>query len=167
MLLNAAESPGTIPDVVQARVLAEPRAAAALDGFTFCLDGAGPKCATPVTPNQIDAGLRNSRDRAQSCRYWEVSKQSGPALKNHLVQLLDLRNRVARDMGYSSLFGLQVADYGMSVNEMMQLMDRTVADMTPLYDEMLKCGRRTLAARYKQPVPAEQIPAHWIGNRWA
>ncbi|MCC6538078.1 MAG: M2 family metallopeptidase [Bryobacterales bacterium] len=167
VLLNAAESPGTIPDVVQARVLAEARAAAALDGFTFCLNGAGPKCAAPVTPNQIDAVLRDSRDLAQRRRYWDISKQSGPALKNHLVQLRDLRNRVAREMGYSSFFGLQVADYGMSVTEMMQLMDKTVADMSPLYEEMLKYARRTLAARYKQPVPAEHIPAHWVGNRWA
>ena len=167
ILLSAAEYPGTIPDVVQARVLAEARSAAAMDGFTFCLEGSGPKCAKPVTTNEIDSVLRESKDLAQRQKIWEVSKQIGPALKTNLVELRDLRNRTARELGYSSYFHLQVADYGMSVPEMMQLMDKTIADMAPIYEEMHKYARRTLAQRFKQPIPAARIPAHWIGNRWA
>jgi peptidyl-dipeptidase A len=167
ILLSAAEFPGTIPDIVQARVLAEARGAAAMDGFTFCMEGTGPKCAKPISTNEIDTILRDSKDLAQRRRVWEVSKQIGPVLKSQLVELRDLRNRTARELGYSSFFHLQVADYGMTVAEMMQLMDKTVADLRPMYEEMHKYARRTLAQRYKQPVPAERIPAHWIGNRWA
>lgn len=168
ILLNAAESPGTIPEVVQARVQAEARAAAAMDGFTFCLEGAAAaKCAKPVTPNEIDQVLRESKDLAQRKKYWEVSKQAGPVLKTNLIELRDLRNKAARELGYSSYFHLQVADYGMTVPEMMQLMDKTVADLAPLYSELHTYARRKLAERYQQPVPAERIPAHWINNRWA
>ena len=111
VLLSAAEYPGTIPDVVQARVLAEARGAAAMDSFTFCLEGSGPKCAKPVTTNEIDSVLRDSKDLAQRQKIWEVSKQIGPALKGNLLELRDLRNRTARELGYSSYFHLQVADY--------------------------------------------------------
>ena len=165
ILLSAAESPGTIPDVVQARVEAEARLTALLDGFTFCLERRGDKCVKPVTPNEIDDLLLNSRDLAQRRKVWEVSKQNGPVLKKGLAELRDLRNKVARQLGYSSYFHLQVADYGMTVAEMMRLMEQAVRDARPLYDQLHLYARRKLAERYKQAVP-EKIPAHWLGDRW-
>src|SRR5688500_14790291 len=53
ILLRAAGYPGTIPDVVKARVEAESRQSATQDGFTFCLERvkAGEKCPTPLTAN--------------------------------------------------------------------------------------------------------------------
>ncbi|MBK5294684.1 MAG: M2 family metallopeptidase [Acidobacteriia bacterium] len=165
ILLNAAESPGTIPDVVQARIQAEARLSAVLDGFTFCMEPRGGKCAKPTDPNRIDEALLKSRDLSERRKYWEVSKQTGPALKAGLGELRDLRNRVSKELGYSSYFHLQVADYGMSVNEMIQLMDKTLLDLKPLYGQLHLYARNKLSQRYKQPVP-ERIPAHWIGNRW-
>jgi len=165
ILLNAAESPGTIPEIVQSRIQAEARLAATLDGFTFCLEERGGKCVKPVTPNDIDEVLRTSTDMAARRKYWEVSKQTGPALKQGLAELRDLRNRVAKELGYSSYFHLQVADYGMTVAEMVQLMDKSLGDLKPLYDQLHLYARRRLAARFKQPAP-ERLPAHWIGNRW-
>ena len=165
ILLNAAESPGTIPDVVQARVEAEARLTAVIDGFVFCMEKRGDKCVKPITPNEIDDVLVSSRDLVQRKRVWEVSKQDGPALKKGLAELRDLRNKVARQLGYSSYFHLQVADYGMSVAEMMRLMEQAVRDAKPLYDQLHLYARRKLAERYKQPVP-EKIPAHWLGDRW-
>ena len=165
ILLNAAEYPGTIPDVVQARVQAEARTGAIQDGFTFCLERKGEKCIKPITPNQIDQVLEESTNLAERQKVWGVSKQSGPALKKSLIELRELRNRVASEMGYSSFFHLQVADYGMTVDEMIQLMDRVLADSKPLYQQLSLYARKRLAERYKQPVP-EQIPAHWLGNRW-
>ncbi len=166
ILLTAAESPGTIPEVVNRRVETEARLAALMDGFTFCLEKRGDKCAKPVTPNQIDEVLLDSRNLPERLKYWEVSKQSGPVLKPGVAELRDLRNRVARELGYTSYFHLQVADYGMSVNEMMQLMDKTVEDLRPLYEQLHLFARRKLADRYQQPAP-KAIPAHWVGNRWA
>jgi peptidyl-dipeptidase A len=165
ILLNAAESPGTIPDVVQARVEAEARLSAVLDGFDFCLERRGKKCLKQTTPNEIDDALLNSRDLSERRKYWEVSKQTGPVLKKGLAEVRELRNRVATELGYSSYFHLQVADYGMTVAEMMQLMEKTIRETKPLYQQLHLYARRKLAERYNQPVP-EQIPAHWLANRW-
>ncbi|MEX2264010.1 MAG: M2 family metallopeptidase [Bryobacteraceae bacterium] len=165
ILLAAAEFPGTIPDVVQARVAAEARAGAILDGFTFCMERQGEKCVKTTTPNQIDDTLDRSRQLAERRKVWEVSKQTGPALKQSLAELRDLRNRVAAELGYSSFFHLQVADYGMSVAEMVGLMDGILKETRPLYDQLHRYARHKLATRYGQPVP-EKIPAHWLGNRW-
>jgi peptidyl-dipeptidase A len=165
ILLNAAESPGTIPEIVQARVEAEAHASAILDGFSFCLERKGDKCVKLTNPNEIDDALLKSRNLAEREKIWEVSKQTGPALKKPLAELRDLRNRVSTELGYSSYFHLQVADYGMSVAEMMQLMDNTVRDVAPLYQQLHLYARRKLAGRYQQPAP-KRIPAHWLTNRW-
>ncbi len=79
---------------------------------------------------------------------------------------MSLRNRVAREMGYRSYFALKVADYGMTVDEMMKLLDDAIATTKPLYDGLHCWAKNQYAARYKRPAP-KLIPAHWIGNRWA
>ncbi len=164
ILLFAAECPGTIPDVVAARVAAEARQAATQDGFQFLIHRAG-EAAKPITPNQIDDLLQTSTNLDERRLVWETSKQSGPVLKQGLLELRDLRNRVAREMGYSSYFGLQVAAYGMTVPEMMNLNAQLVRELRPLYEQLHCWARYQMAARYHQPVP-KLIPAHWLNNRW-
>ena len=110
--------------------------------------------------------LKKSRDLNERQRIWTVSKEIGRPLKPGLIELVKLRNQVAREMGYHSYFALKVADYGMTVDEMMKLLDDTLATTKPLYDGLHCWAKNQLAARYKRPAP-KLIPAHWIGNRWA
>ena len=124
VLMAAAEYPGTIPEVVAARVSAEAEQSAILDSFEFCAERSGERCVEVVTPNQIDQVLVTSEDEAERRKIWEVAKQTGPALKQGIGELRDLRNQVAQEMGYDSFFALQVDDYGMTVNEMMAMMER-------------------------------------------
>ncbi|HVZ86801.1 MAG TPA: M2 family metallopeptidase [Polyangia bacterium] len=167
LLLGAAESPGTIPEVVTRRVEAEARQAGIMDGFTFCLAPTkGGGCARPITANEIDDILRKSRDLPERLKVWNASKEIGRPLKPGLVELVKLRNQVAREMGFNSYFALQVADYGMTVDEMMKLLDDALATTKPLYDGLHCMAKYDLAARFKRAAP-RLIPAHWIGNRWA
>jgi peptidyl-dipeptidase A len=168
LLLSAAENPGTIPEVVAKRVGAEAKLSGVLDGYTFCLQPkAGGGCLKPVNTNAIDEILLKSRDLAERQRAWTASKDIGKPLKPGLVELVGLRNQVAREMGWSSYFALKVADYGMTVDEMMKLLDDTLATTKPLFDGLHCWAKNTLAARYKQKNVPRLIPAHWIGNRWA
>lgn len=165
--LAAAETPATLPDMVARRVAAEARQSAVLDGYGFCLQrNAAGRCVRPVSANDLDELLRKSRVLKERELAWTASKEIGRKLKPGLVELQELRNGLARELGYGSFYALQVADYGMSVAEMMALMDRTLAAVAPLYDQLHCFAKHTLAARFKQPVP-RQLPAHWIGNRWA
>ncbi len=166
VLLNAAESPGTIPEIVAARVEAESRQSSALDSYEFCLERRGEGCARPTTPNEMDDLLKSSRDLAERLRVWEACKEIGPVLKPGLIRLRDLRNRVARAMGHASYFDLQVADYGMTTEEMMAMLEGWIREIRPLYEQLHCYAKHELAARYGQP-PPRRIPAHWIGNRWA
>jgi peptidyl-dipeptidase A len=165
--LAAAENPGTIPEVVSQRIEAEARQSAVLDSYTFCLQPlAGGKCGRATSANEIDQILRYSRVLAERERAWTASKEIGRPLKPGLLELQALRNQIARAMGYQSFFALHVADYGMTVDEMMALMNATLEAARPLYDGLHCFAKHALADRFKRPVP-KLIPAHWLGNRWA
>ena len=160
VLLNAAEGPMTNPKLVANRIAAETAQASTLNGFTFQLDG------KPITANEIDHLLQTSTNLAQRRAVWEASKQSGVALKPGLARLRGLRNGVARELGYPDYFALQVADYGMTTEEMVRLQDDFMRELRPLYLQLHTWVKYELAGKYGQPVP-KRIPAHWLNNRWS
>ena len=159
-LLNAAEGPMTNPELVGQRIAAETAQASTLNGFQFRLNGSN------VVANDLDRVLNNSVNLSERQAAWEASKLTGPALKPGLVKLQGLRNAVARELGHSNYFALQVAGYGMTADEMVTLNDNFLRDIRPLYLQLHTWAKYKLAAKYHQPVP-KRIPAHWINNRWA
>ena len=163
--LKAAEAPATIPDVVKARTEAEARQGATQDGFVYTRERPGQPAEHP-SANDLDRALLESRDLAERKVVWETSKTIGGPLRDGLLKLRDLRNRVAREFGFDSFFGLQVADYGMTVDQMIKLCDGIVAEVRPLYEQLHAWAGRTLASRYDAPAPDGPIPAHWLPNRW-
>ncbi len=161
----AAHHPGTLPETVDALIRAEAAQNDALYGFEFqlALPGRPPRA---ITPNDLDGLMAAARDLDERQAIWECGKSIGPELQDGLAELQRRRNEVARAMGFSSFFGLEVADYGMSSAEMMALMDELLAGLRPLYEQLHCWARHELARRYGQPVP-RRLPAHWLDNRWA
>jgi peptidyl-dipeptidase A len=160
VLLNAAEGPMSNPKLVADRIAAETRQASVLNSFEFKLHG------KTVTANDIDNLLQSSTDLAERQAVWTASKESGVALRDGLVKLRDLRNGVAKEMGYPDYFSLQVARYGMTADEMIALNDDFMRVLRPLYLQLHTWAKYKLAEKYHQPVP-KLIPAHWINNRWS
>ena len=166
MLLLAAQAPQTDPDLARRRVAAEAAQSARLDGFQFCLDRQPDgTCPHPVITNDLDRLLMESTELSERQRAWEASKEVGTTLRDGLVELRDLRNGVAREMGYHDYFELMVSNYGMTVDEMMELLARLVDEVRPLYAQLHCWARHRYAERYHAEVPTT-LPAHWIGNRW-
>ena len=162
--LRAAEAPGSIPEVVKARTEAEARQSATQDGFQYLAphrDG-----GKIYSANEIDDVLVTSRDLGEREAVWALSKTIGGALRPGILKLRDLRNRVARELGFDDFFALQVADYGMTSAQMISLCDSFVADVKPLYDQLHTWAKHELARRYKADAPEGKIPAHWLPNRW-
>ncbi len=162
--LAAAHSPGTIPGVVDSLITETTKLTSVLYSYDYVMPGKD-GLSKKVSTNDIDRILLESNNLPERLSAWESSKMVGVKLKDGLAQLEELRNKVAREMGYSSFFGLEVADYGMTSAEMMVLMDKLITELRPLYSELHTYARYELAKRYKQPVPQE-IPAHWLSNRW-
>ncbi|MBK8724823.1 MAG: M2 family metallopeptidase [Holophagaceae bacterium] len=160
VLMNAAEGPMTNPKLVGARIEAETKQASIMNGFQFKVDG------KPVTANDIDTLLVKSVDLAERRKWWEASKEIGVPLKDGLANLRDLRNGVAKELGYPDYFALQLAKYGMTTDEMLRLCRDIRRELMPLYLELHTWVKYELAKKYGQPVP-KRIPAHWINNRWS
>ena len=160
VLYRAADKPQTVAEIVKARIAAEAAQTEKLFGFNFQIAGKA------VTTNEIDNILKTSNDLNERLRAWEASKDVGKTLKDGLENLQRLRNQTVQALGYSDYFSYQVSDYGMTVDEMMALMDNLIRELRPLYRELHTFARYELAKKYKSPVP-KNLPAHWLPNRWA
>lgn len=160
ILYGAANNPATAADLVKQRIAAETAQVEKLFGYEFQLDG------KPVSANDLDDILETSTDVEARRKAWESSKEVGKGLKDGLENLVRLRNGTVQALGYKSYFDYQVSDYDMTTDEMMQLNQRFISDIWPLYRELHTWARYELAKKYGVPVP-ELLPAHWIPNRWA
>ena len=159
LLLAAAEAPMSNPALATERIEAEARQDALLNGIEFTFRG------HPITRNDIDERLLNSRDLDERRELWECSKQLGVALKPGLARLRDLRNGVARELGYPDYYSLQYATYGLDTAAMVRLNNELLHGLRPLYLQLHTWAKHELAKRYNQPVP-RLIPAHWLANRY-
>ncbi|MCP5048263.1 MAG: M2 family metallopeptidase [bacterium] len=160
VLYKAAEGPATIAETTNKLVEAEAVQNQNLFSFEYMVDGKN------VVPNEIDNMLKAETDPARRLKLWEATKEVGKGLKDGLANLQHLRNTVAREMGYSSFFDLEASDYGMKAGEMVQLMDKVIEEVKPLYAQLYTWVKYKLAERYNQPVP-DKMPAHWLPNRWS
>ncbi|SMB99289.1 Peptidyl-dipeptidase A [Hymenobacter roseosalivarius DSM 11622] len=159
-LYNAANSPQTIADVVTRRIKAETAQVEKLYGFDYKYQGKS------VTTNDIDEVLRKEKNPARRQAAWEASKAIGPTLKEGLLNLRDLRNETVKALGYPDYFTYQASDYGLTREEMMQLVRQLNEELRPLYRELHTYARYELAKKYGQKQVPDYLPAHWLPNRW-
>jgi peptidyl-dipeptidase A len=78
----------------------------------------------------------------------------------------DLRNKTVQALDYDNYFAYQVSEYGMSTQEMMDLMDKLNRQLYPLYRELHTYARYELADKYGAENVPQMLPAHWLPNRW-
>ena len=159
ILYRAANNPQTVPELVEQRIAAETKQNEQLFGFDFQVGGES------VSTNDIDDILTSSTDLDERLEAWESSKQVGAVLKDGLGELVELRNGTVQALGYNNYFDYQVSEYGMTADEMVELNQRLVRELWPLYRQLHTWARYELADDYGAEVP-ELLPAHWLHNRW-
>lgn len=160
ILYAAANNPQTIADVVRERIRAENEQTQKLYGFQYMLNG------KKVSTNELDEILKKETILQQRLDAWNASKEVGKTLKDGLITLRGLRNQTVRALGYPDYFSYQVSDYNMQADEMMQIMERLMQELYPLYRELHTWMRYEMAARYKVNSVPDLLPAHWLPNRW-
>lgn len=160
ILYLAAGNPQSAQADVKALIKAGNAQTEKLYGYKFMLDG------KEVTPNDIDSMLSSVTDTAVRRRVWETSKSVGKDLKQGLIALRDLRNKVVQGLGYHDYFSYQVSDYGMTNEEMMAMLKKFNHELFPLYRELHTYMRYELAKKYQVKNVPDYIPAQWLSNRW-
>ncbi|MBC5991510.1 M2 family metallopeptidase [Pontibacter cellulosilyticus] len=160
ILYAGANNPQIIPDVVKARIKAETEQTEKLYGFDYRI------FEKSVSTNEIDEILRNEKDLKKRLNAWNASKEVGPGLKEGLLNLRNLRNKTVQSLGYDDYFSYQASDYGMTREEMMDLMKQINQELRPLYRELHTYARYELAKKYGVKEVPDYLPAHWLPNRW-
>lgn len=160
ILYKAANNPETHSDIVKQRIKATTAQTEKLFGFDFKLNGKS------VTTNDLDGILAGEKNLIKRLQAWESSKEVGKGLKSGLVNLRNLRNKTVQGLGYKDYFEYQVSDYGMSTQEMIDMLQRFNKELYPLYRELHTWARYELAKKYGQKKVPDLIPAHWLPNRW-
>ena len=128
LLLAAAESPGTIPEVVAKRVEAEAQPVEH-PGRLHLLPAARRAAAAPSRspPTTSTTSCSKSRDLDERQRIWTASKEIGRPLKPGLSSWSSCATRWRARWATTRTSRCKVADYGMTVDEMMKLLDDTLA----------------------------------------
>jgi peptidyl-dipeptidase A len=160
VLYLAAANPESADSIVKALIKAGTAQTEKLYGYRFMLNG------KEVTPNDIDSILVHATDTVLRRQTWEACKDVGKDLKDGLINLRTLRNSVVQGLGYPDYFTYMVSDYGMSREEMMQLLKKFNKELFPLYSELHTYMRYELAKKYQSKDVPDFLPAHWLSNRW-
>lgn len=159
ILYQAANNPGTEPELVAERIKADNEQNNKLYGYEFQIDG------KTVNTNDIDKILKTETNVNKRLAAWESSKAVGIELKSGLENLRNIRNKTVKSLGYNDYFSYQVSDYDMTAEEMVDLNRKINKELRPLFRELHTYARYELAKKYDQEVP-EMLPAHWLPNRW-
>ena len=160
ILYFAGGSPATVSETVSQKIKAEADAATMLYGFDYRLNGKS------VSTNDIDHILAEETDTVKRLAAWDCSKEVGKGLHKPLENLRLLRNKTVQGLNYPDYFSYQVADYGMSADEMMKLLRQINDEIYPLYRELHTWARYELAKKYHSATVPDYLPAHWLPNRW-
>ncbi len=160
ILYSAGSNPQTVEDLVKEKIKADIAQTETLYGFTYSLDD------KEVSTNEIDNILWDNKDLDTRLKAWEASKEVGPVLKDGLEYLRDLRNQTVQALGYNDYFTYQVSEYGLTTEEMMDMMEKLYKELLPLYRELHTYARYELAKQYGVSEVPDYLPAHWAPNRW-
>ena len=160
ILYSAGSNPQTVENLVKEKIKADIAQTETLYGFTYTLDG------KEVSTNDIDNILFYDKDLDKRLAAWESSKEVGPGLKDGLENLRNLRNQTVQALGYNDYFTYQVSEYGLTTEDMMDMMEKLYEELLPLYRELHTYARYELAKQYGVSEVPDYLPAHWAPNRW-
>ncbi|RNA19074.1 angiotensin-converting enzyme [Brachionus plicatilis] len=119
---------------------------------------------------ELDEVMRESRDYDKLLWAWKGWRDAtGPKMRQTFTQLVDMRNKAARENGYKDLSEKWIEDFEDEHFE--SNYDSLYEQIRPLYEQLHSYVRRKLknfyGSKYPQNLNPNLIPAHLLGNMWA
>ena len=81
----------------------------------------------PKTDNELTKVLRETKSPDEARATWEALKQVGPLVAKDLLDLVELRNEAARQVGFPDYYAMQLAVSDQTPEGLKDLMDRVAA----------------------------------------
>lgn len=152
-----------------------PGAATELSGIATKLNstygkGKGTRKGQPISGNDIEAAMGDSRDPAELKEMWVSWHDNvGGPMRGDYARMVEIANRGAKELGYPDVGAMWRSQYDMSPAEFAALTDKLWAQVKPLYDELHCYTRTKLNQKYGDAVQAKTGPirADLLGNMWA
>jgi peptidyl-dipeptidase A len=126
----------------------------------------GAKC---LGIDAISNMMAKSHDPEELTRLWVGWHAIGAPMKDKYTRFIELQNIGAKELGYNDTGELWRAPYDMTPAEFSAEVERTWAQLEPLYRELHHYVRARLIAKYGKAAvrPDGMIPAELLGNMWA
>jgi len=144
---------------------------AALDGMygkgKYCPPGkSGEDC---LGIEQIEVLMAKSRDPKELQDLWEGWHRISPPMREKYARLVELSNQGAKEFGFKDTGDLWRSGYDMTPAQFSAELERTWAQLEPLYKELHAYVRFKLIQKYGAAAerPDGMIPAYLLGNMWA
>ncbi|WP_340314308.1 M2 family metallopeptidase [Rhizorhabdus argentea] len=132
--------------------------------------GRGTLRGQQINGSDIEAEMGTNRNPAELKEMWVSWHDNvGRPMKGDYVQLVEIANKGAVELGYKDLGAMWRAGYDMPADDFAKMMDRLWVQVKPLYDALHCYTRARLNAKYGDAVQAKTGPirADLLGNMWA
>lgn len=113
-----------------------------------------------VSMNEIEEVLRNSLDSNQRRKYWEAQKSVGIILEKPLKELVKLRNKAARLLGFPNFYSMSLYLNEQDENDLLKLFDELDKLTKDRFAILKKEIDLKLSQRYGIK-PEEMMPWHY------
>jgi len=119
--------------------------------------------------DEIDVLMAKSRDPKELRELWEGWHTISPPMREKYARLVELSNQGAKEFGFKDTGDLWRSGYDMKPEEFSAELERTWAQLEPLYKELHAYVRFKLIKKYGAVAdrPDGMIPADLLGNMWA
>jgi peptidyl-dipeptidase A len=142
LLLNQFRAQQIPPETIDRMVRIEKSLDSRFNNFRAELDG------RRVTDNELRQVLRNSNDSARRRSAWEAAKQIGGEVAQDLLELVRIRNRSARDLGFDDYYGMMLELDELDRDELFGLLDELERGTRPLFEAYRRDLDATIGRRF-------------------
>lgn len=122
--------------------------------FRAVVDGA------EIPDNKIRDVLRKSKDVSERQKYWEASKQVGEKVNKSLIELVDLRNKAAKEVGFKDYYEMKLYLQEQTVTEVFDVLNE-LARLTDKPFKVLKSEIDSVLATRYGVKESELMPWHY------
>jgi peptidyl-dipeptidase A len=86
-----------------------------------------------VTDNDVKDILRESDDQSLRREAWQANKQIGPQVAGPLLELVELRNQIARKIGFDNYYSMHITLQELNEEELFGIFDELDRLISPAY----------------------------------
>jgi len=113
-----------------------------------------------ITENELNDLLRESDDMELRREAWEASKQIGPQVADQLIELVELRNEIARNIGFEDYYRMRLTLQELEEDELFATYDELDQLLGPVYRDYKTGLDAQLADRFGL-APEDLRPWHY------